>query len=173
MATMLQRIAKSLVPKSTVETVVLCLIVGILTWLGWDVIRNELATRRGLADAQADIDRGEITYRLRGLARTWQRDAIEIAKRDYGITIIRTGGCLCSGADCTYDRAYNRAVQDHLQRMLGFDPVLESFELARSNWEKQHRAPATDLEGNSAEQGDPRERPMTREFKSTSIAAAP
>lgn len=136
MVTFFQRIAKSIVPKTPVEAVVLCLVAGVLSWMLIDLVRNELATRRGVADAHADIARGTFRYHLRGLARGWEKNLIRIAQRDYAIQIQRTGGCVCSGPDCSYDSAYNRVVQNHLTQKLGFDPIERAFERARAEWEK-------------------------------------
>ncbi len=132
--TFLQRIAKSVVPKSILERVV---VLGVAVMVGWmliDHIRCELASRRGANDAQSDIAGNDFQYRLRGHAKGWDRDAIEIAKRDFGIRVFRTGGCLCGDPDCSYDEGYNHVVVDHFRRKLGFDPVTKVFDLARANW---------------------------------------
>jgi hypothetical protein len=137
MATLFKRIAMSIVPKTTVEAVVLCLVSCVLGWMFIDLLRIELASRRGTVDAHADMARGDFRYNLRGLAQAWDKTAIEIAQRDYGIRIVRTGGCVCGGPDCSYDHAYNRVVRDYFTRRLGYDPIERAFEQARLEWNKQ------------------------------------
>jgi hypothetical protein len=132
MATLVQRIAKSMIPKSAAEAVVLGLVAVVLSWMLIDLARNELASRRGDADAHADIARGTFRYNLRGLARGWEKNLIQIAQRDYAIQIQRTGGCVCSGPDYYYDDAYNRVVQNHLAQKLGFDPIERALNQARA-----------------------------------------
>lgn len=135
MTTLLQRIAKSVVPKTVVEAVVICVVAGFLSWILIDVGRNELAARRGAADAHADIARGTFRYNLRGMTRGWDKNLIHMAQRDYAIQIRRTGGCACAGPDCSYDFAYNRVVQVHLTQKFGFDPIDRVFERARAEWQ--------------------------------------
>jgi hypothetical protein len=122
-----------------------------------DLLRNELATRRGVADAHADIARGTYRYHLRGRARGWEKNLIRIAQRDYAIQIQRTGGCVCDGPDCFYDSALNRVVQNHLAQKLGFDPIERAFERARAEWEKARTEEIAALANGVAQQSHPPE----------------
>lgn len=138
--TIWQQVVKRMTPANKVQMVILCLIFGCLGWMGIDLIREELARKRGAADAQADLARGQFHYRLRGLGRVWQHTAIETAARDYGIQVKRTGGCVCSGPDCSYDLAYNRVMHDDWKAQLGFDPIVRAFDQAHDAWRQTSSA---------------------------------
>lgn len=157
MATFFKRVAMSIVPNTTVEAVVLCLVTGVLGWMLIDLLRIELATRSGATDAHADLARGDFRYNLRGLARAWDKTVIEIAKKDYAIHIVRTGGCVCAGPDCSYDHAYNRVVRDHFVRKLGYDPIERAFEKARQNWERERTEDIAAMANDVAQQSHPPE----------------
>lgn len=119
---------------SWLEVFVLLLIGSRHGWILLDGLRVHWAADRGAADAAADVAMGQVHYRLRGRAYPWDVTASELAKANYGIEIVRTGGCACGGADCSYDFAYNRTVAQHLHQELGFDPVDKSFDEARLAW---------------------------------------
>ncbi len=168
--TFLRRIAKSVFPKSILERIVVLGVAVIVGWMLIDLMRCELASRRGASDAQSDVDGNDFKYRLRGHAKGWDRDAIEIAKRDFGILVSRTGGCLCGDPDCSYDDGYNRVVVDHFRGKLGFDPVAKAFDLARGNWMKERSSDVATTEANithSSDDLEPQTTPASSEASSS------
>ena len=114
------------------ETAVLLGCLLIPSWLAMDVWRDHMANKRGIKEAKADIAKGILTYRVRGLNRPWDEDAAQLAADSYGIKMVRTGGCVGSGPECSYDMAYNQAVKEHLKARLGFDPIDRVIEEARA-----------------------------------------
>jgi hypothetical protein len=122
---------------TVVESAVLVVIACVLTPLATDVYRHHVAEERGTSDARADLARGIVSYRLRGKPGPWDQDATKLASNRYGIQIIRTGACVCAGADCTYDHAYNRMVTESLVTRFGFDPIAKVFDEARDAWESR------------------------------------
>lgn len=138
MSTIYQRIKIAVVPKSVTEWAFCLVFVVPICWTIVDEIRCGVAARSGTAVAKADVGRGVYRYHLWGKAHVWDRDAIEIAKREFGIQIVRTGGCLVGGPDSSFDFAYNRVVIDFFRLKLGIDPVMKVFDTARSEWLHQH-----------------------------------
>jgi hypothetical protein len=119
---------------SAVEIAVLAVAGCLLAYFLIDAARHGFAKQRAAEDARRHLSSGIVIYRLRGLARPWQQDAVKAASERFGIKIMRTGGCVCSGPDCSYDMAYNRIVEDHLTEKFGFDPVQRVFNEAHSAW---------------------------------------
>jgi hypothetical protein len=120
------------------EVFVIMLIATGLGWIFLDGKRLHWAAERGASDAAADLARGQINYRLRGKARPWDSAATELARANYGINVVRTGGCTCSGVDCSYDFAYNRTVTNQLRQKLSFDPIQKSLDEARVALDGEH-----------------------------------
>lgn len=119
---------------SVVEAMVLAVIVCWLGWIFFDATRIDWATQRGIAEATADLSGGNVVYRLRGRPRLWEKAAMNIAAEKYGIRMVRTGGCACSGSTSSCDFAYNRTVEEALNARLGFNPIEKSFDEARVAW---------------------------------------
>jgi hypothetical protein len=122
---------------SAAESAVLATCIVIVGWLAADAWRDHNAKERGARDANADLAKGVVAYHLRGLRQSWDRDAAKIAADSYGINIVRTGGCIASGPDWSYDMAYNQNVEEHLMARFGFDPIQKVFDEARQKWKEK------------------------------------
>jgi hypothetical protein len=125
---------------TVVEIAILAVVLCMLAWLITDTLMGELAERRGARDAKADLAKGVVVYRLRGLSRSWQQEAKKVAWDRYGVQIIRTGGCIAGDSDWYYDMAYNRIVDEHLTKQLGFNPIGKVFDDAHDAWLNQAAA---------------------------------
>jgi hypothetical protein len=138
MRVMLRQTAQFLLPKS-IASPALFRAVATVAWLVIGAIRSDLAKRRGESDALSDIQAGEFHYRLRGKLGASDRLAIQIAEQEYGIHMVRTGGCVVDdGPDCAYDFAYNKVMQDHFQMRFGDDPIRQAISAARAEWERRY-----------------------------------
>jgi hypothetical protein len=97
----------------------------------------------GYAEARLDIARGHLALRSHGMPAVWRPDYAALLRDRYGIQIgNKSGGCIVSYFQKTFNEAYNSLQREAIIQRFGRDVTIECAAEARAAWEKRSATPA-------------------------------